>query len=209
MINVAIDIKKGCDRIANIARGFANCGALMIGRGEARICSGEWKITIEGLLNTGSGRMVSGADGMRQGRLPSSHQSMKRKIEFASHPANLSSVRKLVRQFALDARMPREQVELIVLGVDEACANIIRHVYGEETRLIGLSCEQLETAVRFRLRDYGNGTCEPSTWCGRALESIQPGGLGLHLIRTAFDHVDFRPKRNGMELVLTKKFKKG
>jgi anti-sigma regulatory factor (Ser/Thr protein kinase) len=132
---------------------------------------------------------------------------MKRKIEFASHPANLSSVRNLVRQFALDARLPADQVDLIVLGVDEACANIIRHVYREETRLIGLSCEQLETGLRFRLRDYGDQGGEPAKWSGRALESVQPGGLGLHLIRTAFDHVDYRPKRNGMELVLTKHFR--
>jgi len=117
-------------------------------------------------------------------------------------------VRTLVRQFVTDAKLPKDQVELIVLGVDEACANIIRHVYGEETRLIGLCCEQLETGVRFRLRDYGENGCEPATWCGRALESVQPGGLGLHLIRTAFDHVDYRPKRNGMELVLTKSFRK-
>lgn len=136
--------------------------------------------------------------------------AMKRKIEFASHPANLSSVRSLVRQFAEEAHLPREQVELIVLGVDEACANIIRHVYQrEETRLIGLSCEQLETGVRFRLRDYGERGGEPAQWSGRALEKVQPGGLGLHLIRTAFDHVDYRPKRDGMELVLTKNFKRG
>lgn len=134
---------------------------------------------------------------------------MKRKIEFASHPGNLSSVRNLVRQFAVDARLPDKEVELIVLGVDEACANIIRHVYREETRLIGLSCEQLDTGLRFRLRDYGAKGCEPEQWCGRALESIKPGGLGLHLIRTAFDQVDYRPKRNGMELVLTKHFKPG
>ena len=134
---------------------------------------------------------------------------MKRKIEFASHPANLSSVRNLVRQFAMGAQLPDAQVELIVLGVDEACANIIRHVYGAETRLIGLSCEQLEAGLRFRLRDYGEQGREPAQWCGRALESIQPGGLGLHLIRSAFDHVDYRPKRNGMELVLTKYFKRG
>jgi len=140
-------------------------------------------------------------------RLPS---QMKRKIEFASHPANLSSVRSLVRQFAAAAKLPAREVELIVLGVDEACANIIRHVYQrEETRLIGLSCEQLETGLRFRLRDYGDQGPEPAAWAGRALESIQPGGLGLHLIRSAFDHVDYRPKRNGMELVLTKHFKKG
>ena len=133
---------------------------------------------------------------------------MKRKIEFASHPANLSSVRNLVRQFAVAALLPDKEVELIVLGVDEACANIIRHVYQqEETRLIGLSCEQTETGLRFRLRDYGDQECEPAKWCGRALESIRPGGLGLHLIRTAFDHVDYRPKRNGMELVLTKNFR--
>lgn len=133
---------------------------------------------------------------------------MKRKIEFASHPANLSSVRNLVRQFAADARLPDDEVELIVLGVDEACANIIRHVYREETRLIGLSCEQLENGLRFRLRDYGENGVEPSAWTSRSLESVQPGGLGLHLIRSAFDHVDYRPKRNGMELVLTKNFKR-
>jgi len=134
---------------------------------------------------------------------------MKRKIEFASHPANLSSVRSLVRQFAMDARIPECEVDLIVLGVDEACANIIRHVYQrEETRLIGLSCEQLQSGLRFRLRDYGNNHAEPTQWSGRPLEAIQPGGLGLHLIRTAFDHVDYRPKRNGMELVLTRNFKR-
>ena len=135
---------------------------------------------------------------------------MKRKIEFASHPANLISVRNLVRQFATAAQLPDHEVNLVVLGVDEACTNIIRHVYQrEETRLIGLSCEQSETGLRFRLRDYGEGECEPSQWCGRALEKVKPGGLGLHLIRTVFDHVDYRPKRNGMELVLTKNFKRG
>jgi len=135
---------------------------------------------------------------------------MKRKIEFASHPANLSSVRNLVRQFAVDARLSSQEVELIVLGVDEACANIIRHVYKrEETRIIGLSCEQLEMSLRFRLRDYGSQGGEPAQWSGRPLESVQPGGLGLHLIRSAFDHVDYRPKRNGMELVLTKNIKRG
>jgi len=132
---------------------------------------------------------------------------MKRKIEFASHPANLSSVRNLVRQFAIEARVPPDQVDLIVLGVDEACANIIRHAYRDEARLIGLSCERIENALRFRLRDYGDKGSEPARWSGRALESIQPGGLGLHLIRTAFDRVDYRPKRTGMELVLTKHFK--
>src|SRR5579862_6343654 len=99
------------------------------------------------LPNPSSGRMLA--------RRNQPRSTMKRKIEFASHPANLSSVRNLVRQFALDARLPAGQVDLVVLGVDEACSNVIRHVYREETRLIGLSCEQLETGVRFHIRDYG------------------------------------------------------
>jgi anti-sigma regulatory factor (Ser/Thr protein kinase) len=133
---------------------------------------------------------------------------MKRKIEFASHPANLCSVRNLVRQFASDAGLPGEEVELVVLGVDEACANVIRHVYQhEEAHLIGLSCEQLRGSLRFRLRDYGSSSGPPAEWSGRPLDTVQPGGLGLHLIRTAFDEVDYRPKHNGMELVLTRNLK--
>ncbi len=140
--------------------------------------------------------------------LPPGESVMKRKIEFASHPANLSAVRSLVRQFASDAGLPCDEVDLVVLGIDEACANIIRHVYQhEEAHLIGLSCEQLRGSLRFRLRDYGNSCGAPCEWTGRSLDEVQPGGLGLHLIRTAFDEVDYRPKRNGMELVLTRNVK--
>ena len=40
---------------------------------------------------------------------------------------------------------------------------------------------------------------------GRAHDLIKPGGLGLHLIRNAFDKVDYIVKSRGTELVLTKK----
>lgn len=130
---------------------------------------------------------------------------MKREIEFASHTANLSAVRGMVRDFVTSLCLTGSEIEMIVLGVDEACANIIRHVYKkEETRLIGLSCERLDGGVRFRLRDYGDHCSTPGDWCGRELERVQPGGLGLHLIRSAFDDVDYRPQPHGMELVLTK-----
>jgi len=40
---------------------------------------------------------------------------------------------------------------------------------------------------------------------GRAHSEVKPGGLGLHLIRNAFDKVDYILKPRGTELVLTKK----
>jgi len=36
-------------------------------------------------------------------------------------------------------------------------------------------------------------------------EVIRPGGLGLMMIRNAFDQVDYILRRRGTELVLTKK----
>jgi anti-sigma regulatory factor (Ser/Thr protein kinase) len=35
---------------------------------------------------------------------------------------------------------------------------------------------------------------------------VQPGGLGIHLIRRAFTEVDYKLKKQGTELVLSKHF---
>lgn len=93
----------------------------------------------------------------------------------------------------------------MVLGVDEACTNIIRHAYHlRDDQPIALSLEANSRCVCLRLRDYGC-QCSPDAMKGRAHDLIKPGGLGLHLIRNAFDNVDYILKRRGTELVLTKK----
>ena len=96
----------------------------------------------------------------------------------------------------------------MVLGVDEACTNIIRHAYQlRDDQLISLSLEGLRSCVRLRLRDYGKQT-EVHTMRGRAHYLIKPGGLGLHLIRQAFDKVDYIVKERGTELVMIKAMKR-
>lgn len=130
---------------------------------------------------------------------------MKHKIEFASHPGNLCLVRNHVRQFVAEAGFTEKQIDLLVLGVDEACTNVIRHVYQhEETHLMALVCERIETGVCFRLRDYGKSSLAPEP--ARPIDVVQPGGLGLHLIKIAFDSVDYILKKTGTELVLVKNF---
>ncbi len=92
----------------------------------------------------------------------------------------------------------------MVLGVDEACTNIIRHAYHlRDDQLIALSLEGLRDCVRMRVRDYGKQT-PTHAMKGRPHDLIKPGGLGLHLIRNAFDKVDYVLKKRGTELVLTK-----
>jgi serine/threonine-protein kinase RsbW len=130
---------------------------------------------------------------------------MKRKtIEFASHTGNLALMRKCVRDFLNGYPFSDKEQLLMVLGVDEACTNIIRHAYQlRDDQLIALHMEELRTCIRMRLRDYGEqvGSHEVNT---QTSATLKPGGLGLYLIRTAFDGVDYILKRHGTELVLTK-----
>jgi serine/threonine-protein kinase RsbW len=131
---------------------------------------------------------------------------MKREIEFASHPANLSLVRDFVRQFLKSLAFSETEKDLIILGLDEACTNVIRYAYHHEpNQLICLVCELVDAGIRFRLRDFG-AQAEPEKLQGRPLDLVQPGGLGIHLIRRAFDQVDYNLKKQGTELVLEKHF---
>ena len=131
---------------------------------------------------------------------------MKRDIEFASHPANLSLVRDFVRQFLRATEFSELEKDLMVLGLDEACTNVIRYAYNHEPdQLICLVCETIDGGVRFRLRDFGS-QADPTKLEGRPLDLVQPGGLGIHLIRKAFNQVDYNLKKEGTELVLAKYF---
>ena len=132
----------------------------------------------------------------------------KKKVEFSSHTGNLAPMRKFVRKFLDACPLTERERLLMVLGVDEACTNIIRHAYHlRDDQLISLSLEMLPHCIRVRLRDYGKQT-ETHAIKGRAHELIRPGGLGVHLIRTAFDKVDYILKAKGTELVMTKNLEK-
>ena len=128
----------------------------------------------------------------------------RRKVEFSSHTANLALLRNCVRDFLNGYPFSDKERLLMVLGVDEACTNVIRYAYRlRDDQLISLRMEGLRKCVRMRLRDYGEQVL-PHQMKGRSHEMIKPGGLGLYLIRNAFDGVDYIHKRRGTELILTK-----
>src|SRR5256886_8988803 len=115
----------------------------------------------------------------------------KKRMEFSSHTGNLGLMRDHVRKFLDSYSLSQRERILMVLGVDEACTNIIRYAYElRDDQLIVLSMEGLRDRVRMRLRDYGRQTPQHEMK-GRAHETIKPGGLGLHLMRDAFDQVDY------------------
>jgi len=101
----------------------------------------------------------------------------KGKLEFTSHTANLALMRSFVRRFLARHPFSEKEQTLMVLGVDEACTNVIRHAYDlRDDQPIALSVETLRTCVRVRLRDYGE-QAPASKMRGRAHNEVKPGGL--------------------------------
>ena len=94
---------------------------------------------------------------MRQQAVQLAYESMKKKtVEFSSHTGNLALMRNCVREFLNGYPFSEKERLLMVLGVDEACTNIIRYAYRlRDDQLIALSLEGSRTCVRMRLRDYG------------------------------------------------------
>lgn len=129
---------------------------------------------------------------------------MKEKLSFTSDSCRLADVRQAARQFLSRCGFDECHTELLVLAVDEACTNIIRHAYDHECKPIRLEMARLRDRIRLTLRDYGR-SCDPLNIRSRPLEEIRPGGVGVHIIQQAFDSVKYEPCPRGTKLILEKR----
>jgi anti-sigma regulatory factor (Ser/Thr protein kinase) len=68
---------------------------------------------------------------------------------------------------------------------------------------IQLHLEADELELRFRLRDFA-GPLEMDKLQSRDLDQVRPGGLGLHLMKRVFNHVEFKCLGDGTELTLSR-----
>ena len=85
----------------------------------------------------------------------------------------------------------------LVLAVDEACQNIIRHAYaGTPDGEIILEILGEDDNIVVLLRDFA-APVDPTRIGPRDLGDVRPGGLGTHLMRTVMDGVEFLPPPGG------------
>ena len=126
-----------------------------------------------------------------------------RRIVFPSEPAHLAKVREGVRDFLGGSAFSDEEEAKIIMALDEACTNIIRHAHEDLVKPVRLEMKWLRDRLRFVLRDYGK-PFHPLTVQSRDLQIVHPGGYGLFIIRTVFDHVDYSPQARGTRLTLEK-----
>ena len=142
-----------------------------------------------------------------------SRRNLLLKMELRSNPETLCAVRGAVAQLTERLGFSESECRAAVLGIDEALTNIIRHAYaGHPDRPIELQFRRIQTsscaksgeALEIVLEDRGKKV-DPKKMCGRALEDVKPGGLGLHFIRESMDALEFR-RRNGRNQLRLVKF---
>jgi sigma-B regulation protein RsbU (phosphoserine phosphatase) len=112
-------------------------------------------------------------------------------LRFRAAPQELRDVRAAVRKQALEAGCSEDVAHDIVMAVDEACQNIIRHAYGREREGdIELRIEREGDALVLYLVDFAPRT-DPEKVKPRELDDVRPGGLGTFLIRELMDSAEF------------------
>jgi anti-sigma regulatory factor (Ser/Thr protein kinase) len=112
-------------------------------------------------------------------------------IRITSNPRFLIIVRAMVGQLCEVVECSKEEQRKIVLAVDEACANIIKHTYHfDENQPIEIVCKGNEKRLEIVLKDWGP-PIDIERVQPRDLEVVKPGGLGTHFIRSIMDEVDF------------------
>ncbi len=119
----------------------------------------------------------------------------------------LRGVRSAVRHALDDLRVDPELRDRLVLAVDEACANIIRHGYGAQCEGdISLRVLRSGAILSFELTD--SAPCaDPARVRPKPLGECRRGGFGIALIDEVMDdwHIDPLQGGRGNRLVLRKR----
>jgi anti-sigma regulatory factor (Ser/Thr protein kinase) len=119
--------------------------------------------------------------------------------------AHLPIVRAAAGKLCEELGFDSQQVGNIVLSVDEALANVIKHVYGKdssrniEIELLPRHCDG-GRELCIRVRDWGRFT-DPAAIRSRRLEDVRPGGLGVHIMHECMDSVVYTQAEGGGTLL--------
>lgn len=129
------------------------------------------------------------------------------RVTVEARARNLRYLRQVVRETAQEAGCGAACVHDVVIAVDEACQNVIRHGYGGDgPGEIIVEVHRVDDSLVFNVIDFADPV-DPETVRPRDLEDLRPGGLGTHFISECMDHWCFTtpPPGAGNCLTMTKR----
>ena len=127
---------------------------------------------------------------------------------FKADSAELRGMRDQVRKQLAHLGCGDEYSNAVVLALDEACSNIIRHAYADEEGDVIVEICRQESSLVFRVIDFA-APCDKASIKSRDLDDVRPGGLGVHLIATIMDEVMHEDAKTGNILRMTKQWPEG
>jgi anti-sigma regulatory factor (Ser/Thr protein kinase) len=127
-------------------------------------------------------------------------------VRLVSHPRFIQFVRLLAGEGASLAGFCDEERGRIELAVVEGFTNVIRHGYGGRTdQRIDIRLEAPPGRLRIEFIDWATYV-DPSKIVSRPLDQVRPGGLGVHLMKSTMDVVEYlKNAQGGTTLVLEKR----
>lgn len=126
---------------------------------------------------------------------------------FAARPEAMRELRSALRGALDGAGVETGLRDRLVLAVDEACCNIIRHAYGDRcSGDIGVRVVSSGDVLEFRLLDSAPAV-DPCCVRAKPLGEVRAGGLGVALIESVMDEWSLcaRADGHGNRLVMRKR----
>ena len=135
--------------------------------------------------------------------------SAEARLDFESDLNQLASIRSFVQRFCEnipDSLLDHNRNEQIILAVNEAAANIIKHAYqGRPEEKIQITAEVVADQFVVRLYDWGEDF-DPESVQEPKFNGSQEGGFGIYIIAQSVDEVNYfrdADGRNCIELIFT------
>ena len=131
-----------------------------------------------------------------------------KQMKILSQTDKLKSVRDFVAEAARDFGFDEEAINKISIAVDEACTNIIKHSYEfAQNGDIGIEIEsgegKFEIIVSHNGKSFNPDEIKPPDM-KEYLSHYRRGGLGMHLMRSLMDRVEYKlagGKRSEVHLI--------
>jgi serine/threonine-protein kinase RsbW len=118
-----------------------------------------------------------------------------RTLNIESRTEHLIAVREFVSNAAREFGFSEEDTGKIALAVDEACTNIIKHAYRfDPNNEITVTINPRKEAFEVSIQDSGavfDAARIPTPDMKEYLSHFRRGGLGIHLMKSLMDSVEY------------------
>ena len=112
-------------------------------------------------------------------------------LDIPANAENLKKIRDFVRGYIDKCKGLESYKDEIVLAIDEACQNVVRHAYRDKNGNVAIKLSFQNKEFIVSLEDDGIPAI-PEKIKPRNIEDIKPGGLGTFFINQIMDSVSFQ-----------------